>query len=81
MEVALIDEFETLLQNELLPNLTSENLSAAIELVSSVEKIRGFGHVKDAAVDQWRKKRNQLLDQFHGCETSAVHFVDLDQVV
>ena len=81
MELALIDEFEALLQNELLPHLTSENISSAIELVSSVEKIRGFGHVKDAAVDQWRKKRNQLLDQFHGCETSAVHFVDLDQVV
>lgn len=81
MEVALIGEFETLLQNDIIPHLNAENLPTAIELVSSIEKIRGFGHVKDAAVTQWRQKRSQLLDQFYGCETSAVHFVDLDQVV
>ncbi len=81
MEVALIGEFEDLVQKEILPNLTAENLSVAVELISSVEKIRGFGHVKDAAVTQWRQKRSELLDKFYGCETSAVHFVDLDQVV
>jgi indolepyruvate ferredoxin oxidoreductase len=81
MEVALIGEFEDLVEKEILPNLTAENLSVAVDLISSVEKIRGFGHVKDAAVTQWRQKRSELLDKFYGCETSAVHFVDLDQVV
>ena len=81
MEVALIGEFEELMTKEILPNLTAENLAVAVELIASVEKIRGFGHVKDAAVTQWRQKRSELLDKFYGCETSAVHCVDLDQVV
>jgi len=81
MEVALIGEFEELMTKEILPNLTAENLAVAVELITSVEKIRGFGHVKDAAVTQWRQKRSELLDKFYGCETSAVHCVDLDQVV
>lgn len=81
MEVALIAEFEDLLNNDILPNVNIDNVAAATALVDSVEKIRGYGHVKEKAVSQWRQKRSELLDAFYGCETSAVHFVDLDQVV
>lgn len=81
MEVALISEFEELMRNDILPHVNPDNIQAAIELITSIEKIRGFGHVKAAAVDQWRKECRLLLDRFYGCETSAVHFVDLDQVV
>lgn len=81
IEKALIAEFEALIDNELLPSLKADNLAVATELVAEVEKIRGFGHVKEAALERWQQRRRELLDRFYGSEVSVVHLVDLDQVV
>lgn len=80
VERQLIVEFEALL-TDLLPHLKPQNLAVATELVAAVQKIRGFGHVKDATIVRWRQARSELLDRFYGSEISVVHLVDLDQVV
>ncbi len=53
MERQLIVEYRQLVQS-LLVGLTPETLARAIELASLPEKIRGFGHVKEAAVARYR---------------------------
>jgi indolepyruvate ferredoxin oxidoreductase len=60
MERALIVEYRELLAG-LLVNLTADNLGTCVELASLPEKIRGFGHVKEAAVDTYRKDKARLL--------------------
>ena len=60
MERALIVEYRELLAG-LLVNLTADNLATCVELASLPEKIRGFGHVKEAAVDTYRKDKARLL--------------------
>lgn len=81
MEVSLITEFEDLMKREILPNLKKDNADIATEWVALIQKVRGFGPVKEKSVEQWRHKRNEVLDRFYGSEASAVHVVDLDQVV
>jgi indolepyruvate ferredoxin oxidoreductase len=60
MERALIVEYRELLAG-LLANLTVENLATCVELASLPEKIRGFGHVKEAAVATYRQDKARLL--------------------
>jgi len=60
MERALIVEYRELLAC-LLVNLTAENLATCVELASLPEKIRGFGHVKEAAVATYREDKARLL--------------------
>ena len=60
MERALIVEYRELLVG-LLVNLTAENLATCVELASLPEKIRGFGHVKEAAVATYRHDKARLL--------------------
>jgi len=52
-ERALIGEYEDLCR-ELVGALTSNNHAAAVALASLPEKIRGFGHVKEASVKKTR---------------------------
>ena len=60
MERALIVEYRELLAG-LMVNLTAENLATCVELASLPEKIRGFGHVKEAAVATYRQDKARLL--------------------
>ncbi|MGK5074353.1 indolepyruvate ferredoxin oxidoreductase family protein [Janthinobacterium sp. ZB1P44] len=60
MERALIVEYRELLAS-MLVNLTADNLATCVELASLPEKIRGFGHVKEAAVTTYRKDKARLL--------------------
>ena len=59
-ERVLIVEYEALI-GELLPNLALEKHRLAVELASLPEQIRGFGHVKEAALEKVRDKREELL--------------------
>ena len=63
MERQLIREYEALIE-ELLAGLTSANYQTAVALASLPEKIRGFGHVKLAAVEAVRREQSALLVQF-----------------
>ena len=56
MERQLIDEYRETVE-KLLQNLNESNLAEAVELVSWPERIRGFGHVKDASVAVVRAER------------------------
>ena len=60
MERALIGEFESLL-DELLPQLRADNLALGLALAALPQDVRGFGHVKLAAVERMRARRAELL--------------------
>jgi indolepyruvate ferredoxin oxidoreductase len=49
----------------LLPQLTADNLAAAVAIASIPEEIRGYGHVKERHLVAARAKEAQLLDQFN----------------
>ena len=70
MERQLIVDYEKLVE-ELLASLTADNLNTAVELARLPEKIRGYGHVKQANVVAVRKQWQALLDKFHGRATEA----------
>ncbi len=62
-ERALIGEYEQMIDT-VLGKLNAENLGIAIQLASIPDEIRGFGHVKEAALVTARKKQAALLQQF-----------------
>jgi len=49
----------------LLPQLTADNLAAAVAIASVPEEIRGYGHVKERHLAAARAKETQLLNQFN----------------
>ncbi|RZI99194.1 MAG: pyruvate ferredoxin oxidoreductase, partial [Rubrivivax sp.] len=65
MERQLIRDYEALI-DEVLASLTADNLHIAVDLARLPEKIRGYGHVKQANVVAVKKQWQTLLDRFHG---------------
>ena len=63
MERALIAEYEATV-DEILAGLSAARLGLAVELAELPEKIRGFGHVKEAAVVTSHARRAELLAAF-----------------
>lgn len=63
IERALIVEYAKMVE-DLLPALNAENHALALELTSLPEIVRGYGHVKEAAVVKYRDKFALLLAQF-----------------
>ena len=57
-----------------LVKLNSNNISVAIELFALVDDVRGFGHVKDAAIKQYRVRREHLVKRLSG---EVVQLVDI----
>jgi indolepyruvate ferredoxin oxidoreductase len=70
MERQLIVDYEQLV-DEILASLRADNLATAVELARLPEKIRGYGHVKQANVAAVRKQWQILLDRFHGRTAEA----------
>jgi indolepyruvate ferredoxin oxidoreductase len=62
-ERALIVEYERDLET-ILSQLCTENLQTAIDCASIPDAIRGFGPVKDAAIDIAEVRRAKLMEQF-----------------
>jgi indolepyruvate ferredoxin oxidoreductase len=60
MERALIAEYREMVEM-LLANLDAANHASAVELASLPEQIRGFGHVKENAVEAFRARKAALL--------------------
>jgi indolepyruvate ferredoxin oxidoreductase len=60
MERALIGEYRQMIE-ALLPTLSGENYANAVDLAGLPEQIRGFGHVKEKAVEAFRAKKAELL--------------------
>ena len=63
MERALIVEFEELVQ-QVLSGLGAENLTEAKEIVLLVMDIRGYGPVKEEAVNKIRGEISERLGNF-----------------
>ena len=63
-ERALIKIYEQDLQ-AVLENLVDDNAVAAIELLSRVDQVRGFGPVKEKALAEFHSDRGALLVNFY----------------
>jgi len=63
MERRLIADYETLIE-EILVKLTPDNHALAVELAAIPEKIRGFGHVKEAHLKSAKACEADLLAAF-----------------
>ena len=68
MERELIREFEALV-DDIVPTLTPARLTAATELISLFMDIRGYGPVKEAAVNQ---VRGQITRQLQNMDSPSV---------
>ncbi|MDI1344133.1 MAG: indolepyruvate ferredoxin oxidoreductase family protein [Pseudolabrys sp.] len=62
-ERQLIGDYEATIRN-LLPKLTERNYATAVQIAALPDDIRGFGHVKNKAMDEARKKQDRLLAEF-----------------
>ncbi len=63
LERGLIDDYERVL-DEVLSRLDAARLPLAIEIAALPLTVRGFGHVKRAAVDAARARQAELLHRF-----------------
>ncbi|GAB5389876.1 MAG: indolepyruvate ferredoxin oxidoreductase family protein [Alphaproteobacteria bacterium] len=68
MERGLIDEYKAILTT-ITDNLSDTNHDAALTLTESVMSIRGYGHVKEAAVDTWKAQKQSMINRFLSPET------------
>jgi len=69
-ERALIAEYEKTLE-ELLDGLCQANYDDGVAIADLPEQVRGFGHVKAAAIEQMRARRGELLQSFRNPTQSA----------
>ena len=60
MERALITEYRAMIEAQ-LASLDAANHAVAVELAGLPEQIRGFGHVKEQAVAEYRVRKQELL--------------------
>jgi indolepyruvate ferredoxin oxidoreductase len=61
-ERALIREFEALM-DELLPALSADNVDLVRDAVSAYLDVRGYGPVKDQAIEELHERINQMRSQ------------------
>lgn len=69
-ERQLIRDYETTVA-ALTQGLTRQNLTLAAEIARIPESIRGFGHIKLAAMDKARAREEELMAVFCGAEFGA----------
>lgn len=72
MERALITEYRDTI-NSLVGKLCAEKLNIATQIAALPMDIRGYGHVKEAAVDNTRIQQKTLLETFHQETIAAVN--------
>jgi indolepyruvate ferredoxin oxidoreductase len=65
MERALITEYRQLI-DDVLASLTKDNIDDAVALLSMVEEVRGFGHIKMKAVEAYRTVVYENLEKYNG---------------
>ncbi len=62
MERKLISDFETII-SELLAHLTPESHALATEIAALPMQIRGYGHIKEAAIKSYYEETDNLIAQ------------------
>ncbi|NNE41492.1 MAG: indolepyruvate ferredoxin oxidoreductase family protein [Marinicaulis sp.] len=70
MERRLIDEYRRRIE-KFADRLTEDNLSAAIEVASLPDEIRGYGPVKEASVEAAETKLKLLMKNFEGANKKS----------
>ncbi len=70
MERAMIVEYRDMVRG-LLQNLNADNLTTAVEIANLPDQVRGFGHVKEKAVEQYRREKDKLLAQYPAKQAPA----------
>jgi indolepyruvate ferredoxin oxidoreductase len=70
IERQLLRDYETLLA-EISDKLAPDNHASAVALASIPEKIRGFGHVKQAHIEAAKTQEQHLFEQFRAERTLA----------
>ena len=60
MERKLIGDFETAI-NDLLTHLTPETHALSVEIAALPMQIRGYGHIKEAAVKSYYEEAGNLM--------------------
>ncbi len=65
MERSLITDYQSLI-DQLLPDLCSENRDLFLEIVTLPLSVKGYGHVKQAAYQNYQEALAQLLQQWPG---------------
>jgi len=70
-ERQLIAEYEHDL-SQLMAALTPRNHAAAAAIAALPEMIKGFGHIKAANIEKYRRRKRELLKQFHQPECARV---------
>jgi indolepyruvate ferredoxin oxidoreductase len=63
MERELLTDYEAVIA-KLIAGLNASNLALAVQIASLPDEVRGFGHVKLAAVEGYRTKQAELLVQW-----------------
>jgi indolepyruvate ferredoxin oxidoreductase len=70
IERALVDEYRTIVES-LLPGLDATRLPLALRIAAAPERIRGFGHVKLAAIATARTQWRELTQRWARGDTDA----------
>ncbi len=70
MERALVGEYRQMIEG-LLASLCADSHALAVEVANLPEHIRGFGHVKEKAVAQFRADKTQLLGKGGAAQHAA----------
>lgn len=70
-ERQLIKEFETVL-DEVAGTLTVGNYSIAQRIVTSPMQVRGYGHIKDAAIQKYRSDFASLLNLYRNTTVTTL---------
>lgn len=63
-ERRLIDDYESTIRS-LLPSLSPANFEAAVAIACLPDKIRGFGHIKEANIARVKAEQDNLLSRYH----------------
>ena len=69
-ERRLITEYEAVIE-ELISRLDGDNHALAVEIASLPERIRGYGHVKQASITEAKKNEADLLRSFRDPNPTA----------
>ena len=62
----MIDDYETLIDSRVIPELTNGNHALAVEIAGLPLAIKGFGHVKAVSEKQASVRLAILLDRWPG---------------
>jgi len=62
-ERLILQQFEQIL-SQLIDNLTADNYAAAVEIAELPMKVRGYGHVKDKAIEHYKRDLENLMGVF-----------------